>query len=213
MIKDKLSPYSSSLAFAFLLLWTLDYPILHPGLNLDSNWLVGINLGVLQDLKFGQDMIFSFGPLGYLWANALVDYHLWCISFIFNLAIHSLCLASLFFLVRREKFSVPLSIFLLVIGLLTFYISLDYKILLGGSSLLYYQLIYPYDGKRKWVIYMVVAFFFALGSLIKFNVFIIGLSYFALYSLALYVQSNPPGQCFKECGVLVGGFTFFLFQY
>ena len=37
-----------------------------PSVGLDPSWEIGINLAVQNHMRFGQDFVFTFGPLGIL---------------------------------------------------------------------------------------------------------------------------------------------------
>ena len=59
-----------------------------PGNGLDASWELGLNMAKKQGLIFGRDVVFTYGPLGYLhtkltvylWTGSLYIFHLFLIS-------------------------------------------------------------------------------------------------------------------------------------
>ena len=56
--------------FTLLLLWIalalIPLPPQIPGIGLDSSWAYGLNIAHVENFIFGRDVLFTFGPLGYL---------------------------------------------------------------------------------------------------------------------------------------------------
>jgi hypothetical protein len=63
---------------AFLLVGWLCFPGSYdaPSTGLDPSWIVGLNLFAQQGFRFGRDLIFTYGPLGYLARPLDVGNHL-----------------------------------------------------------------------------------------------------------------------------------------
>src|SRR5262249_13505152 len=53
---------------AFLVVGLLCFPGVYdpPGVGLDPSWIAGLNLFADRGFRFGQDVIFTYGPVGYL---------------------------------------------------------------------------------------------------------------------------------------------------
>ena len=68
----------------------------------DPSMFVALHMAVRDGLQFGRDVIFTYGPLGYLTFAVYVDDTLWIQAVIYQLATHVLLFTSLFLLLRRE---------------------------------------------------------------------------------------------------------------
>src|SRR5580704_7569408 len=59
-------PWTFSLGFLWVALAMIPTVPDILGTGLDASWAYGINLAHAQNLIFGRDVVFTFGPLGYL---------------------------------------------------------------------------------------------------------------------------------------------------
>jgi hypothetical protein len=73
-----------------------------PGSGLDSSWIIGINLAHFHRMIFGQDIIFTYGPLGYLIAPSFPYANLWA-EFAFAWGIAFITAYALWVLCRRAR--------------------------------------------------------------------------------------------------------------
>ncbi len=72
-----------------------------PSIAIDPSWIVGLQLAARQRLQFGHDIVFTYGPLGFLgfsqpylgWTSAA--------AFLFVGAVHLFACIGLFHLARR----------------------------------------------------------------------------------------------------------------
>jgi hypothetical protein len=80
---------------------TLPLPASVPTVSLDSSWAIGLNMAFLNNMQFGKDIIFTLGPLGFLWAPLVSNYDLWRISLAYNIFIHMLLFISIFLLLQK----------------------------------------------------------------------------------------------------------------
>jgi hypothetical protein len=65
---------------AFITLWIVT-PVVssHGGTGLDGSWVFGVNLGHFDKLIFGWDIIFTYGPLGYLMYPTFPEAEPWAV--------------------------------------------------------------------------------------------------------------------------------------
>jgi hypothetical protein len=73
-----------------------------PGAGLDSSWNAGLAMAVHDGMRFGQEVVFTYGPLGFL-QNQLVwftDLAVW--SFLYNAAVYVLFCLGLVWALRRR---------------------------------------------------------------------------------------------------------------
>lgn len=88
--KLKVSPLFLVLLFLLLYCYLAFLPIPQPiGTNLDPSWRYGISKASIEGLLFGKDIVFTYGPLGYLIDGASLKENILSIT-IFRLLIHSL---------------------------------------------------------------------------------------------------------------------------
>jgi hypothetical protein len=59
-----------------------------PGPGLDASWTFGINMGHFQRMVFGRDIIFTYGPLGYLITPTFPEAEPWAVfAFVWGIAL------------------------------------------------------------------------------------------------------------------------------
>jgi|GEM_PF-3094653 len=68
----------------------------------DPSMFVALHMAARDGLQFGRDVIFTYGPLGYLTFAVYVDDTLWIQSVLYQLTAHALLFSSLFLLLRRR---------------------------------------------------------------------------------------------------------------
>ncbi len=100
-----------------------------PRSGLDPSWVIGLNLFSWQGFRFGRDLIFTYGPLGYIVRPLDVGNHL-LVGNVVRAVLHAGLFALVaFLLVRRERRS-SVVLFLLAFPLIAIVErELDYEIL------------------------------------------------------------------------------------
>ncbi|MFC6018120.1 hypothetical protein ACFP2T_18160 [Plantactinospora solaniradicis] len=58
-----------------------------PRTGLDPSWTTAINIAAAEDRRFGQDLLFTFGPWGFLDHPLLVDAHQFALGLLFGAAV------------------------------------------------------------------------------------------------------------------------------
>ncbi len=166
------------LLFGAAWVWSLPWPLLNTHSGLDSSWIVGINWALARGLQFGRDIVFTYGPLGFLDPPFLVEYQLWRVSFLFRLFAHTLLFVSSYLTARhavsdqgpwaRLLYSLPM------VSVLAFRpdVSQPGKEVVFSVMLLF--LVYSTRKElfsRRFAVLMltVLSFLLAIASLIKFN--------------------------------------------
>ena len=127
----------SVVGVAFVLL-LLTWPALNlaPRFGLDASWQAALHLAAHTDLAWGRDVMFTYGPLGFLQEPALYDSGLWMLSFAYQSLIHVALAISLLWVARRA--------FPLAVALAATYVLLVVGYLEGAVVLLaFYLAIYP----------------------------------------------------------------------
>ncbi len=67
---------------------TLPLPVRFPLPNLDHSWMVGLFMAAHERLRFGTEIVWTYGPLGFLDWNLYVYHGLWVGSLLTSIAIH-----------------------------------------------------------------------------------------------------------------------------
>ena len=159
----------NNLFLFFILLLLLPNQIIGlPGTDLDSSWMIALNLAVRNGLVFGKDFIFTYGPLGFLSThNGLEIPYGYVWIFLFDISIIG---AILFIIVRILR---------------------DYNSLIvyGIIFIAVYHLVYAQTIFRI----LVIVIFFLLQNIKKFNFYSLTLAglllviqFFIKPSTALY---------------------------
>jgi len=180
------------LFFLAAYIWTLPWPVTFPDVGLDPSWLVGIKMADLKNMQFGKDIVFTFGPLGFLYQFSLhqalvyINHFQWLISFTFMLITHFLFIFAFIQLLVKLQLKWYYHVFmLLVISLLIPFISLDNKLLFFVIINLYLLSIGKINIKFVYPINFICAFFLAVASLIKFNAAIASISVLLMFFVIL----------------------------
>src|SRR5579862_1366778 len=69
----------STLLLAFILLIVIPAVPFAMGPGLDASWAIGLNMGHFDKMVFGRDIIFTYGPLGYLIAPTFPEAEPWAV--------------------------------------------------------------------------------------------------------------------------------------
>ena len=123
-------------------------PVFPSDIPLDPAWVIGLNQAVSQNLIFGQDLIFTFGPYAAIYTKAYhpATNHLEIIG---SLYLATLYIAALLLVLRNAKIMSLIAMGAVLLGFTThldplFY---SYPLLVGIYC---WQLITPNDFKKPW---------------------------------------------------------------
>jgi len=163
-------------AWALSLPWILGIPIK----GLDSSWTVGLYWAFGRGLQFGKDVVFTYGPLGFLDVPYYADYGLWRIAVVFALFMHTVLFVSAYIAVRQTALgsgswarvlaSLPMAI---VLGLRSEFgaWTAGEEIVISAILLLYVYYLRTYQSGRSSNIALCASasILLAVASLIKYN--------------------------------------------
>ena len=95
-------------------------PVLPSSIDLDPSWMIGINQAVAQKLRFGQEMIFTFGPYASIYTRAYhpATEYLELIGSAYLALLYAIALMGV---LKHSKLLVLLGIWLLLAGLTSSY--------------------------------------------------------------------------------------------
>lgn len=188
--------------FILIAIWTLPWPFQFPGAGLDPSWLIGINRAFLENLQFGKDIAFTFGPLGFTWGiPLLLDYNIWRFALVFSIFNHLLLTYSIYTLFKRHV--IKYHMYAIFIPLLVLSMSttlLDYRLNISIFLLIYMFICSPESQNSQSRTYAYIIFMGLLlstSSLIKFNMFILSIStiFATIISLLLLRRNILYGIC------------------
>ena len=176
--------------FIFITILTLPHPIILPSSGLDPSWNIGIHLAYLRNLKFGKDLVYTFGPLGFLRQRTLLNYNLWITSLFSSIFCHFLFIGSIFYIFK--KLSAKWYYYVGLMPILMFFteVSLDYKLVITSALLLYDAICFQKNTKKMICILTIVAFLLSAALLIKFIAFISFYLIFAFVIISLFTVRN-----------------------
>src|SRR6476620_11526835 len=64
---QNLKHFGSIAVVVFVLFWLFPWNVFYiPGLDLDRSWAMALHMAIDKNMVFGQDFIFTYGPLGYI---------------------------------------------------------------------------------------------------------------------------------------------------
>jgi hypothetical protein len=90
-----------------------------PASGPDLSWIAGLYMAGAEGLQFGTEIVFTYGPLGFLQVPVLYDGGMWVGAFLFQAAMHAMVAISLLWVARRAlplALALPACYCLLVIG-------------------------------------------------------------------------------------------------
>jgi len=95
-----------SIIIVFFWIWSFPNTLSPVDGGLDSSWVIGIHIAKLQNFVWGTDIVWTYGPLGYLFFPINIDNELWTQSVAFWIIMHSLFFLVLNFFLIKTKFPI-----------------------------------------------------------------------------------------------------------
>jgi hypothetical protein len=199
---DKLSPTDYRkhrrdlvVTFVFWIIGFLTIPnlLLLPSSGLDISWILGLNMAETYGYQFGKDIIFTLGPLAFLYLPVYCQFNTWFISAVFSLFVHFLLIHLIVIMMKKLSLH-PLDYVLmgivLMVALPVTYI--EYKLLFSVLMLLYPAVTDQSNPKRMLMLCVFVSSLMAVASLIKFTTMLISFS-ILLFMSVFYLYKKRFG--------------------
>jgi hypothetical protein len=100
---DRATRALTSTGFLGAVLAAFTWPVVSivPSIGPDASWAAGLYMAHAEGLQFGREIVFTYGPLGFLQVPVLYDEALWIVAFLFQAAIHVVLAVSLLWAARR----------------------------------------------------------------------------------------------------------------
>jgi len=150
--------------------WTLPWPSASPGAGLDPSWRIALNIAVLNKWQFGRDIVFTYGPLGFLREPVCFAHFQWLFALVFTLFVHFLLTLTFALLMFKTSSSRLCYIFVLPVLLVAMpLVPLDYRLLLTAVIILYLFTAGKIDRGLNYPVVLFCSLILAAVSLIKFS--------------------------------------------
>ena len=164
----------SIISFIIISNWSAFWGTL-PSQGLDPSWLIGLNIAYLKNFQFGKDIIFTFGPLGFLWIPVIIDYNLWMLSTYFSIFTDLILIFSM--IILFNNLSAKYYHYLILVPIILFSIlpniaAVEYKLCITSMILIYIVLIKNYSFRVRLLAIMTSGLLLSIATLIKFNAFL-----------------------------------------
>jgi hypothetical protein len=170
------SPRNILITLVFSIIGFLTIPTLLglPYSSLECSWIIGLNMAKVLGLQFGKDIVFPFGPLGFMYSPYFCEFNTWLISSAFCLFVHCLFIFSIIIMLKK-LFSSPIDCVLMGLALMLALpqTQIEYKLLFAVLILLYLSIVSPFKPKTQLILYVFVSFMMAAASLIKFTAMLV----------------------------------------
>jgi hypothetical protein len=156
--------------FSVILILTLPLAGIIPDAGIDNSLATALNLAFSHGMQFGKDIVFTFGPLGFLYLPGFCDVNHWVIAYLCGLSVHFVLILLVFLLLSKIAGS-KLS-FLLGSASLFFivpFFTIDYKLILSAFLLLNIILSLRVSSRLSWLLVLLMSLCMAFASSIKFN--------------------------------------------
>ncbi len=172
----------------------------------DSWWIIGLHLVKTQDLVWGNDVVWTYGPLGYLLYPINVDNELWEHTFFYSVISHSLFFLTAFFFVLKTNHPIRNAIIFGIFSIYFMWIDLYYFPWIG--ILLGFYLYLEYSKNKFFLIPL--AFSVAFLTFTKFDLGVGSTSILVLSCIYLALRGRIKESIF--CIVLYATFLILIWQ-
>ncbi|MEN6385835.1 MAG: hypothetical protein ABFD79_11655 [Phycisphaerales bacterium] len=180
-------------ASIIILAGILKFPkiLILPYSSLDASWVIGLSMAKSAGLQFGKDIVFPFGPLGFIYFPFYCKFLLWVISASFCLFGHWLLICTIITLIRKTAANTIDCILAFLTILVTLgQTTIEYKVIFSAIILLYLSISYPFKPKVQPAIYLFSVFLMAVVSLIKFTAVMVSASVFVIVFIILIYKKQ-----------------------
>ena len=96
-------PYLQVALLIYAIMLTFPPLIIGTRSDVDYSWYVGLHKAAEQGLIHGRDILFTYGPLGFLTVPILINRNLWLCSALYTLATYALVILGCSLYLRKMK--------------------------------------------------------------------------------------------------------------
>lgn len=168
---NKALPYFQVVLLIYVIMLTVPSLIIDTRGDLDPSWRIGLHKAANEGLIYGRDIVFTYGPLGFLTIPIFVNKNLWVYSAAYILVIYALTAFGCSLYIRKMKANLGKTVIFAVIfiavfrGLLNWRTGRDFELLL---SVLIFTYLYTLRG-RGLILLLGLAFLYSILPFIKFS--------------------------------------------
>ena len=186
--KDILSNKYSYLTLAAVYFLFISFPGIYTPIQtgLDNSWVYAINFLANSDYKLGQDVFFTFGPLGYLLYPLNIQANL-IYGLIFQFIVYFVFVLTILFLSYKSKYFWPILYFILatiIVFVLSGGLSYEYLVLVVIGLLFCTYFLYR-DSRIRYLVLPLAGALASLATFLKLNT---GLAAFLTLLVCLVLQ-------------------------
>lgn len=171
---NKSLPYFQALLLICAIVLTIPNLIMDAGGELDASWEMGLHKANIQQMIHGKDVLFTYGPLGFLVFPIFISRSLWLYSAGYTLSIYALTLFSFSLYIRKIKANLINTVIFAIIFIAVFraaFSGSDFGLLL---SIFIFSYLYVLGRKRPLLLFGLV-FLHSILPFIKFSHALAGL--------------------------------------
>ncbi|HVB66173.1 MAG TPA: hypothetical protein VND01_00590 [Candidatus Acidoferrales bacterium] len=190
----------------FFAIWSFPASLYGANFGLDPSWVIAVHMAKIQHLTWGSDLVFTYGPLGYLLYPININHDTWSQAFFYTIISHILLFTILIIFVNKIKFPFFTVILFGILSIILVKLGHTYFPLLGMLLAFYLYLEYC---KRK-IILIPLAFFTAFLIYVKLDLGTASLSILVLSSAILIIKKR-----WKEaavCGIAYASFLILIWE-
>ena len=175
--------------FLFIAYFTIPNLVTYHSSGSESSWRAGLSMASIRNMQFGKDIVFTYGPLGFLNVPCFTEYNTWLISAFFVLFLRLLLLVLIFILIKKYQLNI---LDYLVLAVVLYFalqrVKNEYLLYFIILSLVYLIITNDRFKKHQLLLCFPICFFMAVLSLFKFTGFF-G-SVYLLVFLSIYFAYN-----------------------
>jgi hypothetical protein len=167
--QNKLLPYCQFILLACVILFSMPILVMSiPDGGLDASWKVALHKAYICGMVHGRDILFTYGPVGFLTLPIFVSRNSWLYSATYTLLVYALTLFSFSLYVRKAKTN------LINTGISAFIFIIVFRAMFSGSdfglplSIFIFSYIYATGHYRPTLLFP-IAFLCSVLPFIKFS--------------------------------------------
>lgn len=103
--KNKIPPYPAAALLVYVIILTFPDLIIKTRFDADYSWYVGLHKAAQEGFVFGKDIVFTYGPLGFLTVPILIDTTTWLYSALYTLGVYAMFVFACCLFIKKEKAS------------------------------------------------------------------------------------------------------------
>ncbi len=165
---NKALPYFQVVLLICVVMLTIPSLFINSSAGLDPSWYIGLHKAANEGLIFGRDIVFTYGPLGFLTVPTFVSRNLWVCSALYILLMYVLTVFGCSLYLRKMKANLIKTVIFVVVftvALRFLHSGFDFELIL---CTLIFSYLYTLR-KRAVFLLLGLAFLYGIQPFIKFS--------------------------------------------